>query len=202
MKHREFCPSDDPTIHIDASKLPFHRKRNGLLSLQQVLPISIFYSSPTTTATNIIGVHRAHRPPPVHAPSQTQKTLLLSLLTRQQSESILVVRIFHSLFCWPLHLHYQQGNWHVQGRNNTLHTPASVIFPCLIERDAFISSSCRTPHPLRWQFTRSHLASSVYFDPQPINDLYPPARANGIISSLRIIPVFRCLIAASNCLIC
>ena len=66
---------------------------------------------------------------------------------------------------WALHLHYQPGNWHVQGRNNMLHTLASSSSIPPLPLLAFISSSCRTLHPLRWQFTRSHLAPGVYFDP-------------------------------------
>lgn len=115
-----------------------------------------------------------------------------------------VGRIFHSPRCSPTELFiYAISQPIATFRDETARcTPLPTFLRRLIQCGAFILSGCRTPHPLRCQFTRSRIAPSVYFDPRPPRNLYPAPRTNGIISSLRITPVLRRLIAASNCLIC
>lgn len=92
-------------------------------------------------------------------------------------------------------------NWHVQGAKQHVASPTHQL-PRLIYRAGFISVAGPLIPLLRWRFTRStRLAPGVYFDP-PVRIPATSIRPMELSPGRELSPLFRCLIAASDCLIC
>lgn len=97
----------------------------------------------------------------------------------------------------------RRGTWigTFKGRNNTSHHRQHQL-PRLIYRAGFISVAGPLIPLLRWRFTRStRLAPGVYFDP-PVRIPATSNRPMELSPGRELSPLFRCLIAASDCLIC